>query len=42
MDPNNFEMVDYENRNLEEQDDFPEPTPNANFEVVDEIQDFNE
>ena len=42
MDPNNFELVDFDNQNKETLVDSTEQRQDVNFEVVDEIKDFNE
>lgn len=42
MDPNNFELVDFDNQNKETLVDSTEQRQGVNFEVVDEIKDFNE
>ena len=42
MNPNNFEDVDFENQVQEELESFVDSKPETNFQVVDEIKDFNE
>lgn len=42
MNPDNFELVEFDNQHHEDENLFQNLIPETQFQVVDEIKDFNE